>query len=252
VTRARRARPRPSLPLRIVSVIGELLITTGVLVGLFVVWQLWWTDIQAGREQEATFAALGWEPPTYEPAPEESVHRDDEPPVMQTPAEGETFGRLYVPRFGQDYVVPVTEGVGKADVLDKGEAGHYPETVLPGGLGNFSLAAHRTTYGKPFHLIADMQAGDAIVVQTEDTWYVYEATESLVVLPHQVEVIAPVPGTLPGAEMPEPTERFITLTTCHPMFSARERYIVHGTLKYWMPVSSGTPEELLPAAEGGQ
>ena len=60
----------------------------------------------------------------------------------------------------------------------------------------------------------------------------------------QVDVIAPVPGD-PGAT---PTERFITLTTCHPMFSARERFIVHGTLDYWAPVTDGTPAELLGTA----
>lgn len=123
---------------------------------------------------------------------------------------------------------------------------------MPGALGNFSVAGHRTTYGKPLHLIADLQPGDPIVVRTADTWYVYEVTESLIVNPDQIEVIAPVPGLLAGEPIPDLTERYITLTSCHPMYSAKERYIVHGTLTSWMPVSQGTPSALAPAAEGGQ
>lgn len=256
MTRARRNAPRPSIAVRITGVIGELMITLGVLLALFVVWQLWWTDVIAGRMQEQTIADLGWEPPA------ETVPAADElptgpPPVLEHVPEGEPFATLLVPRFGSDYEVPVVSGVDKRTILDTGNIGHYPETAMPGDLGNFSLAAHRTTYSKPFNLIADLQPGDPIIVRTRDTWYVYEATESLVVMPNQVEVISPVPGLLPGEEIPELTERYITLTSCHPMFSARERFITHGVFKYWMPVSAGTPIELatgteLATLEGGE
>lgn len=249
MNRARR-EARPSLALRITGVVGELMITAGVLLGLFVVWQLWWTDVIAGRTQEQTLAELNWEtPPDVVPAPQ--ALPTGEPPVLGPVPEGEVFATLYVPRFGDDYEVPIRSGIDKRTILDTGNIGHYPETAMPGGVGNFSLAAHRTTYSKPFNQIAELEPGDPIIVRTDDTWYVYEATESLIVMPSQVEVIAPVPGLLPGEEIPELTERYITLTSCHPMFSAKERFITHGVFRYWMPVSQGIPAELA-ATEGGQ
>jgi len=120
-------------------------------------------------------------------------------------------------------------------------AGFARREAMPGDIGNFAVAGHRTTFGKPLNRVAELEIGDPLIVWTPDTWYVYRVTETLIVLPTQVEVIAPVPGR-PGAV---PTERMITLTTCHPMFSARERFIVHGVLDYWAPTSSGTPAEML-------
>ncbi|WP_240643992.1 class E sortase [Antribacter gilvus] len=241
-----------------VGVVGELLVTAGVILGLFVVWQLWWTDVEGDRAQAEIIAGLDWTPPPAEPAGPAvaTQHRAPEaPPVAAPPTEGEVFGQLYVPRWGADYVKPIAEGVEKESVLDTIGIGHYPDTAMPGDLGNFSTAAHRTTYGKPFHLIADLQAGDPVVVRTEDTWYVYRVTESKIVTPWQTEVVAPVPGLKAGDPLPELTQRFITLTSCHPMYSAKERYIVHGELDYWAPVSEGTPQELLDAgisfADGG-
>ena len=115
---------------------------------------------------------------------------------------------------------------------------------MPGGVGNFAVAGHRTTYGKPFNRIAELEPGDALVVRTADLWFVYRVTEHHIVLPEQVDVVAPVPGE-PGAE---PERATITLTACHPMFSARERYIVHGELEGWMPVADGVPAALTEGA----
>lgn len=83
-------------------------------------------------------------------------------------------------------------------------------------------------------------------MRTESTWYVYRVTATQVVRPSDVEVIAPVPGA-PDAE-PTEAKAMITLTTCHPVFSARERFIVPGALDYWMPVTDGTPAELTEGA----
>lgn len=235
--------------MQITGVVGELMITVGVLLALFVVWQLWWTDVTAGRIRAETLANQGWAPPPATVVPPADLPAED-PPVLGPIPEGEVFGNLFIPRFGSDYEVPIAQGVDKRTILDVGNIGHYPETAMPGELGNFSLAAHRSTYAKPFNRIADIQPGDAIVVRTEDYWYVYEATEWLVVMPSNVEVISPIPGLMPGEEIPELTERYITLTTCHPLFSARERFIYHGVFKYWMPVSAGTPVELLTPVEG--
>ncbi|WP_307793759.1 class E sortase [Actinotalea soli] len=236
--RDQRARPRGASAVgwAAFGVLGEVLMTLGVLIGLFVVWQLWWTDVAAGQEQAQAVADLGWEEPVTVPEP---VERTDAPPVLEEPEELTTFATLQVPRWGEDYVQPITQGVGQ-DVLDHLGVGHYPGTAMPGGVGNHAVAAHRVTYGKPFNRVAELELGDPLVVRTEDTWYVYRVTSTEIVLPHQVEVIAPVPGE-PEAV---PTERRMTLTTCHPMFSAEERFIVHAELDHWMPVADGTPAAL--------
>src|SRR5699024_10523307 len=116
-----------------------------------------------------------------------------------------------------------------------------------GEVGNASIAGHRNTYGRVFEDIARLEAGDPIVVETADAFYVYETTESLIVQPEDVEVIAPTPGR-PGVE---PTERMLTLTACHPMYSARERIIVHAEFSYWTKRSDGIPEALAQDADAG-
>jgi len=222
----------------VAGVVGELLITVGVLLGLFVVWQLWWTDVQGAREQAEVLQSMGWEVPSDGAA---DVRRDA-PPVAEQPPVGDVFGQLFVPRW-DDAVIPVAQGTDKRTILDRAMAGHYPETAMPGAVGNFSLAAHRMTYGAPFHRVEELAVGDPLVVRSNDTWYVYRVTEGFVVQPDQVEVIAPVPGE-PGAE---PTQRFMTLTTCHPigLNSLRERFVVHAELDYWLPVADGLPPDLV-------
>lgn len=227
------------------GVVGEVLITLGVILGLFVVWQLWWTDVQAGRVQARLVAQLDWPdpPPADDAAP--AGLRTEPPPVPAEPGhDGDVLALLHVPRWDDQDPVTVRQGVDRPTILDTGSGGHYPGTAMPGGVGNFSVAGHRTTYGKPFNRVAELQTGDPLVVRTSDHWYVYRVTEQHIVLPDQVEVVAPVPG------FPEsvPEQRFITLTACHPMFSARERFIVHGVLEGWMPVADGTPAALTEGA----
>ncbi len=253
-----RARRRPSRGARVaygaLGVLGELLITAGVLVLAFLVWQLWWTDVEGNRAQAEVVRELPRvEVPTPAPSapagPLVASPRRDDPPVMAEVPHATTFATIQVPRWDGEPERPVSEGVDRATVLDVLGVGHYPGTAMPGGVGNLALAAHRTTFAKPFNRIAELREGDALVVRTatvdggpgSDTWYVYRVTSWQVVRPSQTEVIAPVPDR-PGES---PTERFITLTTCHPMFSARERYVVHGVLDYWAPVADGTPAELL-------
>ena len=233
----------------VTGVVGELLITAGVVLGLFVVWQLWWTDVVAERAQVAMLAELEWVapvPPAGTEVPDDGIAdpQDGEPPAVAPPELLGTFATMIVPRFGDDYQRTISEGVTRSGTLDELGIGWYPHSALPGEIGNFALAGHRTTFGKPFNLIADLVEGDPIIVQTPDVWYVYRVTESRIVLPHQVEVVAPVPGDLDA----EPTERSITLTACHPMFSLRERYIVHGELDYWAWTADGIPAEIAGGA----
>ena len=267
---ARHSTPTPSAPARrrpsrgarvaygVLGVVGELLITLGVLVLAFLVWQLWWTDVQGNRAQAEVVRELPRIPvPTPAPTASSSgplvaPERHDEPPVMAEVDHAVTFATIQVPRWDGEPERPVSEGVDRETVLDVLGVGHYPGTAMPGGLGNVALAGHRTTFAKPFNRVAELQEGDPIVLRTAtvdggpgtDTWYVYRVTSWQVVKPSQTEVIAPVPGA-PGES---PTERYLTLTTCHPMFSARERYVVHAVLDYWAPVADGTPAELLEGA----
>jgi len=230
------------------GVLGELLITAGVVLGLFVVWQLWWTDVVAERAQVQIIEDLGWATPVPAPSevPDDGIAdpQPGDPPVVAAPGPSETFATMIVPRFGDGWERTVSEGVTRSGTLDELGIGWYPHSALPGELGNFAVAGHRVTFGKPFNQIAELVEGDLIVVRTPEVWYVYRVTEHLVVLPQQVEVVAPVPGEI-GAE---PTQRYITLTSCHPMFSLRERYVVHGVMEYWAWTADGIPAELAGGA----
>ena len=239
----------------IVGVIGELLITLGVLLFGFLVWQLWWTDVQGNRAQAEIVREIVRETPpaptagATEGAVKIAEPRRDDPPVLAQQPHATTFATMQVPRWDGEPERPISEGTDRATVLDVLGVGHYEGTAMPGDIGNFAVAGHRTTYAKPFNRVAELKKDDPVVVRTStldggkgtDTWYVYRVVSTQIVAPTDVAVIAPVPNE-PDAE---PTKRMMTMTTCHPMFSARERYIVHLELDYWAPVSSGTPAELV-------
>ena len=243
---------------RVLGVTGETLVTLGVVIGLFVAWELWWTDLGANKAQADIVANLNWDNPTVGPSivspgptvsasPSEvpSVERTDVPPVEAEPSHTTTFATMYVPRWGYDYVRPISQGTDKKGVLDPLGIGHYNGTAMPGGWGNFAMAGHRTTYGKPFSRIDELVVGDAIVIRTKWVWYVYRVTSSEIVAPTDVDVLAPVPDQ-PGVA---PNGRYLTMTACHPKFSAAKRYIVHAEMAYWMPSISGTPVELIPPGQ---
>ena len=238
------------------ALIGELLIIAGAVVGLYVVWQLFYTDVIAGKEQQEVLDGLDWAyapdagpitaaTASADPGPAvigpEQMMSPDTAPVMEEPAFATTFATMYVPRWGTDYVKPISEGTTRREILDVLGIGHYEGAGMPGELGNFAISAHRTTYGKPFNRVAELVEGDALVIQTEEAWYVYRVTEHLIVDPHQVEVIAPNPYDAAA----QPDGRYITMTTCHPLYSAAERWIVHGVLEYWSPVGDAVPAEIL-------
>lgn len=213
----------------IIGLIGELLITLGVVALAYVVWQLWWTDVVSEAEAQKAVVTLQQEfqGTTPEGASPEQV------------GLGDAFAIVRIPRFGADYARPLYEGTDR-ETLKRG-IGHYRESAEPGQIGNFAMAGHRTTYGKPFSLIHELQAGDTIIIETADGYYVYEKTESLIVYPHQAEVVLPVPSR-PGVA---PTQAIVTLTSCHPQFSSRERWITHGALVGFFPLADGLPHQYL-------
>lgn len=233
--------------MRIIGVLGEVMITAGLLLILFLTWQMWWTDVVANRAQSDIVEQLGWaEPPDVE-APS-AARRTDAPPVETMPTENaEVFAKLYIPGWGKNYVKPIARGIDRATVLNTVGVGWYPQTQSPGELGNFAIAGHRTTHGKPFNRIEELKEGSAVVIRTEKNWYVYRAKSSLVVIPSQIGVLSPVPTSEKFMDPPPEklTKRIITLTSCHPIYWPVNRYVVHGELEYWMPVSSGIPAEVL-------
>lgn len=202
-----------------------MLITTGLLMFAFVAYQLWGTGIETARAQNR----LGNEfeelleqyaaPPTGAPSTTDtSVPDDPAPPVQELPPieEGDPIGRLEIPAIGRDDWI--VAGVSKDDL--KQGPGHYPETPMPGQLGNAAIAGHRTTFGQPFFDIGELEAGDELVVTTLAGRFVYRVTEQQIVAPTDYHVIATT----------DPTRATLTLTSCHPKWTARERIVVTAEL----------------------
>jgi len=226
-----------------VRILGELLITLGLLVFLFVAWQLWWTDVTAKGDQAVTVQALekGFGPAGL---PKRGTA---EPLATLTKVPfGQAFAIVRIPRFGAGYARPVLQGTDR-DTLIKG-MGHYLGTAFPGQLGNFALAGHRTTYGRPLWDIDLLQKGDVIVIETKASYVVYAVDGHVIVTPDKVEVIAPVPQR-PGVK---PTEAWMTLTACHPKYSARYRYVVFAKLVKIIPRASGLPASYMAVPAGAR
>ena len=215
--------------------VGELFVTAGLVLLLFVTYQLVWTNFEAGRAQDGVSNQIrdDWQRPAASGGTGE---------VGKLTDFGKGFAFMHIPRLGRHYSVPVVEGVSLDD-LAKG-IGHYPRTVLPGEVGNFAVAGHRATHGEPFAYLDEVRKGDAVVVETQEDWYVYVVDRTRIVQPTDTWVIAPVPGR-PDAV---PTERLITLTTCNPRWASTERLIVWGHLESRRSKAAGQPAELRAAA----
>lgn len=215
---------------RVVSGIGRLLIGAGVLVLLFVGYQLWGTGLHEARAQdqlERDFRALVSQTTTTDPAaPATStvaeLPAEDEATSTTAPAHpvdpGEVLARIEIPRIGVDKLV--VQGV-TTSALRKGP-GHYPTTALPGHLGNAAIAGHRTTYGAPFADIDKLAPGDDIIVSTAEGRFTYRvlpaptnaASGHFIVKPSDVWVLD------------NSSDARLTLTACHPKYSAKQRIIV--------------------------
>lgn len=240
----------------VIHILGEAFITVGLLLLLFVAWQLWWTDVTANREQAVAISALekGFGPA---PGPERRTESRAVPVAPARPLPplaarakltkvpfGEAFAIMRIPRFGAGYARPVLAGTDH-DTLTKG-IGRYSGAAFPGQIGNFAVAGHRTTYGKPFSDINLLKKGDVIVVETKADYVVYAVDRHVIVTPEHVEVIAPVPQR-PGVQ---PSEAWLTMTACHPRFSAAQRYVAFAKLVKRIPRASGLPASFMAAPAG--
>ncbi|MEU0677908.1 class E sortase [Streptomyces sp. NPDC006172] len=229
----RQARARkPSAAVLASRAIGEVFITSGVLMLLFVTYQLWWTNVRAHAQADRAASSL-----------QDDWANGKRNPGTFSPGQG--FAILHIPRL--DVVVPIAEGISNKKVLDKGMVGHYGEDALKTAMpdaktGNFGLAGHRNTHGEPFRYINRLQPGDAIVVETQNDYFVYKMTSSLPVTPpSNVSVLEPVP---PDSGFTGPG-RYITLTTCTPEFTSKYRLIVWGKMVEERPRSKGKPDALI-------
>ena len=266
---------RTSGPARLMGPAGELLVTIGVVLALFAVYQVWWTGLDTARAQSSADAELDSRWAGGADATRENPRMSGLSPDV-SPLDGTAFARLHIPAFGSDYRFAVVSGTSDA-ALDIGP-GHYSETQAPGEPGNFAVAGHRVGRGSPFNDLDALRSCDALVYATADDWLIYrvlpvdapdaaaaraKAAECLpddlarrvtsgayeglsgisVVRPEDVWVIDAQPGT-PGPATPDMLP-LATLTTCHPQYSAAERLIVHAVLERSEPRVDGVvPAEL--------
>jgi sortase A len=243
---------------RAIAGVGRTLVTLGLLILLFVVYQLWGTGIFTARAQERlkhdfrSHIAQVEENDTVGPVPT-TVKKPAKPGTttttttikyshavafLPTPKEGDGEGIITIPKIGAQFVY--VEGTSRDD-LKKGP-GHYPGTPLPGTVGNAAIAGHRTTYLHPFADIDKLVPGDDILIQTAaDTTFDYQMYQQLTVKPTDVWVVANTPGK---AEL--------TLTACTPKGSASHRIVVKARL---VASKSSKPAVTKPrpkAAAGGK
>lgn len=179
----------PRDPLRTtVRGLGQLLITAGVIVLLFVVYEVWVTNLFGAQRQAAATEALDelWQDVVVAPG-EQTVITQPGGVVVTTAAaptldpgertrnydtsEGNGFAKLYIPSFGPDFVFTVVEGVQQKDLYNG--PGHYPHSQYPGEQGNFAIAGHRVNKGAPFDDLGLLNSCDAIVIETRSDWFVY-------------------------------------------------------------------------------
>ncbi|MGH8873892.1 MAG: class E sortase [Acidimicrobiia bacterium] len=211
---------------------GWMMVWAGGLVLAFLAYQLFGTDLLNARAQDRAEARLEERfeevraelppvastapTPTTPTAPATTSSTLPEVELYEEPAapEGEPFGMIRIPEIGLADVL--FAGVDR-ETLKKGP-GHMPWTPLPGQPGNAVISGHRTTYGQPFFSLDELEPGDEIIVETALGEHVYAVRQTIIVLPHDVWVTDPRAGA------------WLTLTTCHPRFSAAERMIVFAEL----------------------
>jgi len=208
---------------------GEILITLGLVVLLFAAYEVWGKSaiVDAYQRELRQQLEQDWA------APDPTVGGLGPSAAPGAPAHGPIRGiaELYIPKLDKQWVV--VQGVTKGDIAKA--PGHYPSSAMPGQKGNFAVAGHRNR--AIFWDLDKLRTGDAIIVRTNTTWYVYRVTTTRVVIPTQVEVVSPVP---PGQR----AGKLLTLTTCNPKFDNYQRLIIHAAYDREQSKDAGDPVEL--------
>ncbi len=246
---------------------GLALVTAGLVVLLFVVYELVGTNLAEEHSQARLAkdfnAVVASVPARTDPSPTTTTtlaplpkgtatrpdpktghkagHKANDPPPGRTAdpkpstqalpvtPPGGALDHLVIPAIGVDrYVV---EGVAEAD-LQEGP-GHYPGTPLPGQVGNVAIAGHRTTFGAPFFRLNEVNTGDLVyLTDTLGTTWVYRVVSQFVVAPSDVAVL----DATRTAEL--------TLTTCNPRFEAVSRLVVRAVLLTHLVRGTRVPKPL--------
>lgn len=237
---------------------GELMVTLGVVIMLFVVYEVYITDLFAAHKQAQATAALNQE---WDTVGAQRTNHDNL-------TEGVGFAKMFIPSFGPDYFFTIVEGTEQSDLAIG--PGHYTGSALPGEPGDFAVAGHRVGEGAPFDDLGLLQSCDSVVVETADDWYVYrvlpmanevanwstgagrnplcngpdgeggkvapltglyaQTVGQEIVLPSESDVVAPVPHH-PDVTLSSGQEiALMTMTTCNPKFSSTQRMIIHAVL----------------------
>ncbi len=245
---------------RAVGVAGELFVTVGIIMLLFVVWQLGYVGIVDTRAQSGIVEGLerdfGTPTSTAHPStpaaggrlasagggtgPQTAGGGAPAEAGGTTLADGSVFAIVRIPRLGgPSWARPVLQGVGP-DTLARG-LGHYPQTQLPGHVGNVAIAGHRAGHGNPLIDIDQIKPGDLMIIETREGWFVYRTLSTEIVSPTRVDVLDPVPMQ-PGVS---PTQSWFTLTSCDPKYGSTNRYIIISQLEQTFPRAHGLPPDLL-------
>lgn len=183
----------------ILRILGRIFIAAGVIILLFLAYQLWGTSFVAERNQRALAADAD-----FLETPEAPIT------TPRTYNPGDPVGRIEIPKIDVDWIV--VEGV-TVEILKKGP-GHFPGTPMPGQGGNVVISGHRATYGAPFAEMDGVEPGDSVKMTTADGVFNYRIVEKKIVQPTELSVVAST------------DEERLTLTTCHPQYSSKLRMIV--------------------------
>lgn len=238
----------------LLGVTGEILITVGVVVQLFWLWNVVINDWIQGftQTQAASTISQEWQDQaetdiTDQEGTDQGITVygtpvDEPPPVVDGVSQGTAFATIYAPRFGDTYQRVIAEGVDLATVLNDSRlgVGRYPQSTPLGEEGNFAIAGHRTSFGASFGNISELRLGDHIYIETRDGWYSYAFRNLEYVWASEVDVLNPVPKK----DAVEVTDRILTLTSCHPRFSDAERIIAYAVFDGWYPRAGGPPADI--------
>ncbi|MDR0950546.1 MAG: class E sortase [Candidatus Ancillula sp.] len=250
---------------RSMAIFSDLLLTAAVIIGLYLIYLVWWTGVVANFAQQDLAKQFTWDMPV-DITKVATPHYDNIPCTVEPTEVASMIGRIYIPHFGADYVRNLVEGTDKTKVLDLQGFGHYSKTAMPGCVGNFASAGHRGGFGNSLLKIDELKSGDTFAVRTQHFWFVYELYKHEVVDADHGEVLDPIPSNTSSyvskdaeqysggkmsftpREQNEAHERLATFTTCNPRWQTINRYIAHFKLKYWANIAGddgGVPKELL-------
>ncbi len=214
---------------RFLALIGELAVLAGIVLLLQAVYQIWITNIESDQKALQVSERLIAE---FSKAPETLAA---DPQTVPVDEDHGGFALLYIPALKEDvWALPILGDVTE-DSLSKG-AGHYPATAMPGEVGNFAIAAHRATHGEPFAYFERLNAGDRVIVQTVEGFYIYRLFADKKIQTTEVWVISDQPAGVVSTP-----KAIITLTTCDPRWNSTQRWARWGEL---IEFSETAPEEL--------